>query len=495
MELCYLTSAAYTSRNQEYMAGPDNLNNAETVDRFVYERNHEAYELLGITVEYTNGSGYAWGTAHSTIVNAINNTNSTIAPDMYVNMMYGMVGASLSGVFRDILSIRGSYFDFEQQGWLYSIMSDLSFSRERAYLLVSDYFFDTIRNLMVMPFNLAMIDDGDTNAELVAALAGSEFESGSRLSDYLFDIVRDGKWTFDKLIEVCEAVYVDEDAATGDSAGDILGLYIDATGGNAASAFLYSSDVTFFTETTDANGGVTALAYPANGDTMNAVFQAVDRLMKAEGTQVVDGSLGTNSANTMLRAYFAEGRVFTDGVELLGNFETAVYQIDMRDTFSVVPIPLLVEGEDSDAYNTLVHNTAMVGGININSAKYLAISAFVQYCTEHEKTQELKEEYLEGAMKYELVDYNPGTDDMLSLIYDNIDSCRDMIIDNIVYQQGGLSARDLGVTDIRWHGYMRTDNYGNAANFLSVYEALRSAKQAVVDTLLATWYTLPKVTE
>ncbi len=491
-EMSDMTANAYDTKNKEYIAGPDSPEGASAISRLVYERNKEASELLGITIEYElNSSG--WGAAHQNISRVCTSADIKGAPDMFVNMMYDMVGAALSSSFRDLLTIEGSYFDFEEEGWFYDIMSDMSFSRERVYLMASDYFVDVLRNMMLMPFNLSMLDTSQENQALVDALTGGAYQSGEYLSDYLFDLVKDGKWTYDKLLEICEKIYKEGDSVSGDSEGDILGIYLDAAGGNMASAFLYSTDIPCLADTLDANGAVTALTYPATGEQMNKVFQAIDKLVKGTGTLVAQTDVETNKSeviNNMIRAKFAKGEVFCDGVELLGSFEADVYQKDMRDIFSVVPVPLLAEGSVDD-HNTPIHNCAMVGGINIQSQKYLAISAFVQYCTEHEKTQEIRYEYLEIAMKYDMFEHNPGTDDMLDIIYDNIDSCREMIIDNVVCRLLGL-VKVEGVPDARWHGYLKTDDFGNAGNFLAIYESLLSAKQSAVTTALENWYKLPK---
>lgn len=489
-ELSDVISGTYDAKNEEYMVGPDSLEGASAIQRLIYERNKEACDTLGITIEYTKNNDN-WGFAYPNIVTTCTSTEIPNAPDMYVNMMYDMVGAALGSSFRDLLSIKDSYFDFTEEGWFYDIMSDMSFSRERVYLMASDYFVDIIRNMMVLPFNLSMLDSSVQNQELVDVLAGGQYQNGDYLSDYLFDLVRDGKWTYDKLTAICEKISQEGNGGvSGDSEDDILGLYLDCSGGTMASGLLYSTNVVGLSDTKDANGAVTKIVYPATGDELHKVFKKVDTLMKASGTLAALGA-GTESVeiNGNIDRKFAQGTLFSNGPTLLGDFENDSYQKDMQDIFSVVPLPLLEEGSVDD-HNTPIHNCAMVGGINIQSQKYLAVSAFVQYSTEHPKTQEIRLEYLEIAMKYEMFEYNPGTDEMLTIIYNNIKSCREMIVDNIVAQQG-----DYGwEKQVRWHGFLLGNGFENADNFLSEYESLRSSKQGDVDELLAKWYQLPKAT-
>ena len=367
-------------------------------------------------------------------------------------------------------------------------MSDVSFDRERLYLLSSDYYLDTLRNMFAMPFNLSLVDSLTGDEDLVAAIVGGEFspkdEDGNRqyLSDFLFQLVRDGKWTFDKLTEICEAIYNDSDSVAGDTKDDTpLGLLVDKAGGNMSSAFLYSTDTQCIAEGTDDAGKLT-MTYPQTGDAINAVFLASDKLLSAKGTFIMSGDHIT--ANQEIRKKFSAGEAFAIAAEVLGTFESDEYT-QMTDIFSVLPLPLLAEGSVDD-HNTPIHNCAPLGGINIKSAKFLPITAFLQYVTEHELTQSIREEFLQIIMKYDLIEYNAGTDEMLEIIYNHVKSCREMIVDNIVYQQ----KKSVLGSDKRWHGILKGQSF-LAGSFLTDYEGIRGLKQSALDELLAQWRTLP----
>ena len=116
-ELSDVPAGNFDTKNKEYMAGPDSPNGASTIDRLVYERNQEASDLLGITIEYDHSNREAWSVARINIARVCNTADLEGAPDMIVNMMYDMVGASLASSFRDLETIEDSYFDFTEEGW------------------------------------------------------------------------------------------------------------------------------------------------------------------------------------------------------------------------------------------------------------------------------------------------------------------------------------------------------------------------------------------
>ncbi len=479
------TDQASAAKNVEYVQGPATRDGATTIQGYVYDRNQEAYTKLGLTVRY-DAQARDWMTGYTTITNACQATQIATSPDLYADLMFSMVGAAINGSFRELTSIRGSYLNFNTQGWFTDIMSDISFDRERLFLLASDYYLDIIRNMIVMPFNIELLNEKTDDADLVAAITGNAtWSDEGDLADYLFEIVREGEWTFDKLTEICEAFHIDSDTTSGDSEGDsAIGLLVDAGGGIMTSGFLYSTDTECFRESTDENG-LLVMTYPETGDQIANVFRATEKLINAKGTYIMRGE-GTTEVNKKIRDKFAAGEAFAIAGELLAYFETDEYT-GMRYEYSVLPMPLLEAGT-VDNYNTPIHNCATVGGIAAKSAKYLPITAFIQYVTEHELTQSIREEYLYSIMKYDIISYNPGTDEMLEIVYDHVKSCREMIVENIIWQQKRSTIKE--VVDPRWHGMLKANDL-LLGSFLSSYEAVRNSKQAALNDLLATWRALP----
>ena len=113
--------------------------------------------------------------------------------------------------------------------------------------------------------------------------------------------------------------------------------------------------------------------------------------------------------------------------------------------------------------------------------KAKALTAFIQYCTEH--SGKIRKQFLEIVMKYKVTTYDQGTDRMLNIIYEGIRFDRDKTVDDLI------CANDRGN---RWHSLLKDDEFeGGAPYSTTQYKSLLSQKQAALDEALRTWYTLP----
>ena len=485
-EFSDLVEGAYQARAQEYMQGPDAINGSSaTIDTLVYERNTAAKNLLGVNISYVYGA-YAWSKAMPQIQAQTNDANNPDAADMFAYMMYDMEGATFNASFRDLASIEGSYFDWEKDGWNYQVMEEMSIDRTKIYVMASDYFVDFHRNYVVLPFNMTMLDSlADVLGEVILP-AGTTLRDNELLSDYLFQMVQDKKWTYDVLTALCEAIYVDNDTDNEDDSSDRSGIWLDTYGGTMAAAMLYSTDIVSLYDTTATEGDIAGMirpTYPATGDELNKIFLAVGKLINAKGSY----SFGSNSKNA--NATFATGQILTPGPACIAEIESEAVQA-MTDAVSVLPMPLLAEG---GTYKTYVHNVAAMGAFNINSTKYIAMSAYIQYCSENSAA--IVDEYLQVIMKFKQTTFNLGTSDMLDIVYSNIGSVREMILDNMLRLRKG-STTLAGIGDTRWHANIKGGNFSMAANastgaFLDKYDTLKAAKQQAMDELVLEWSKLP----
>ena len=492
-QMSSLVEGAYKMKCDELMAGPDKLEDAKsTIDQLVFERNDAAKKALGIVdinYVYTNE---AWSKQAAVIKAQTDDAQNAGAADMFVYDMYDMVISCFNSSFRELSTIEGSYFDWEKDCWYYNIMSDMSFDRQKIYVMASDYFSEIYRNYLVLPFNMTMVDSSVAELGGILLPAGETLREGEYLSDYLFQMVQDGKWTWDVLTKICEAMFIDNDGNGSENSGDRNGIWMDTYGGNMASASLYSTKIQCLSDGVGAAGtaleGKLVPTYPATGDEINKVFVAIGKLMSAKGTYAF------TSKNYDASSFFARKLTLTPGLARLGELEAENY-INMEDTFSVVPIPLLVEGTVAD-YNTCIHNTACLGAFNINSTKYLAMSAYIQHCSEN--SDEIKDEYLQVIMKFKTTDFNLGTSDMLDLIYGNIQSVREMILDNVLRgRKNATIFTPEGLGDVRWHGLIKGSSYKmaidsvNGGAFLDKYATNLEAKQRGMNELMIEWYNLP----
>lgn len=486
ISLDVFTSAERVAKNKDYLKGPDQIKENETsaIQQMVYERNKKARELLGLTIEYTD-MDKDWNTQCDEIVTLVQG-NAADAPDLFVNMVFDLnIALKTQGVFRDIIDLPGAYFDFDAKGWMKTWMESYSFTGDRAYVLASDYFLDIMRAMGVLPFNMNLMDEH--SADLASAILGEgeTLETGENLSERFFDYVELGNWTWDTLGKLCEAIWVDTDSSGGNSIQDLLGIVTDRYSGMPSALILFSTGESL-TETsideTDPSNPKTQIVLKEDTTTVGAIFDAVKGVFSGRGAFVTAvGASGATIENPGL-AYsqikFSENTLLFAGPTLLGALENETFQ-NMTSTYSVVPLPKVDVNKN---YNTIVHNTADCGAINVRTSlgKADAISAFLQYCTEN--SGDIREEFLQIVTKYRTTTYNQGTSRMLDVIYENLANSRDKAIEDASMRKDGA----------RFHGVMKDNGFvWGSADVVTWYESNRAGKQTKIDELLETWYNLP----
>ena len=487
-EISTYGDAEKSSKNKPYIAGPDAVEDGVTpaIEQLVYTRNKNADELLGTKIEYVFWDDLRWAKQAARIIELVQG-NAADAPDLFVNGMYDLNKVLLTvGAFRDIRSIRGSFFNFDAEGWMKDWMEDMSFTGDRAYVLGGDYFIDLLRTISVLPFNVDLMDQNAV--KLAPAILGEEETLGEdeELSAYFFDLVDTGKWTWDVLGKLCEAIWEDRDGDGQDSIGDRLGILDDTYISMSAAIYCYSNgerlfEVDYIEDPNSRYNGKRWIYYPDSMKVLEDIFDAVSSVYTGRGSLAtsapVDGSTPENPGLAYHWTKFAQGETLFAGACVLGTLEDESFQ-QMHDLYSVVPLPKVTSDQK---YNSLIHDTGDAGAINVNAAplKAKVISAYLQYCAEHSK--EIRTEFLQTVTKYKTAVYNQGTDRMLDLIYDNVVGGRDKMIENVV---GG---------SIKWHEEMKNSGFTyTSSDFVTVYQANYKSKQSVLDGIIRNWYTYPK---
>ena len=489
IELSKHSDAEKTSKNDKYVVGPDEIIPGETplIEQMVYERNKAAFDLLQVNVEEYIYWDYDWSKQAEQIKTVVQG-NASNAPDLFVNMISDLNMATLNGVFKDVRSIPNAYFDFSATGWMTDYMNSLSLTGDRSYVLAGDYFLDVLRAMGVIPVNITMLD---ANADKLATAIIGEDETlveGEELSARFFDFVEQGKWTWDVLGKLCEAIWVDENGDGQDSITDVLGIVTDNFGGLAHEMYIFSAsgddlfDVRPIEDESSKYNGKDWIYYSQDSTALGKIFDAVAAVHTGKGSMITTGNFQADTPEKPGAAYhrmkFAEGTMLTAGTVVLGALEDEQFQ-QMENLFTVVPLPKISQEK---SYNTPIHTIGDAGAINVNAnpRKARALSAFMQYNCEHSAA--IRREFLEIVMKYKTTVYNQGTDRMLNIIYNSVITGRDKMIEDCV---GGNS---------RFIIIMRNGKCEvTSSDLASQYQAAITSKQASLDGIIRTWYTLPKV--
>ena len=474
------------SRNDVYLKGPDSVIDGTTpkIQQMIYERNKAANELLGTTTEYVEWD-YGFGLQEPQM-DLVIRANAADAPDLFVNMLNDLNKEVAKAGFKDVWSIPNSFFDFKAGGWLTEWMESLSFTDDRAYILGSDYFLDVFRAMSLLPFNVTLMDENAAKLAPAILDEGETLGVGEELSTRFFDFVENGKWTWDVLGKFCEAAWVDLDGDGQDSIRDFLGIIADGYGGIHAASYVYScgeelTEVYTVEDPSSEYNNKQWIKYADDSTGLNQIFDAVKAVFEGSGSLSTSFTFSGNEPDKPGAAYhhkkFAERELLFAGVCTLATLEDVTFQ-EMEDLFSVVPLPKI---DSSKSYNTLIINQGDAGAINVNvnPVKAKALTAFIQYCTEH--SGDIREQFLQTVMKYKITTYNQGTDRMLNIIYAGILWGRDYTVDG-------------ENRDPRWHRLMMSQKFVAGSEYISTqYTTYLPMKTKRLDEHMKTWYTLPTV--
>ena len=202
--------------------------------RQVITRNATATSVTHVTMSYVYVSDVGWGEVLDRIATE---TAADNTPDIYYNLLYDMVGASIRGYFKNIYGNEylGCFYDTynpeeDTRGYYWEYMQDLTFSTKIMYLIASDYSFDLPRSYLVMPISLTLLNT-------VTNVTGDYDNNGIvNLNDF-YAMINNGEWTWTKIIEYTNAVKKPDKnggySLTGDS---VAGIAMSFQSGLATSA-------------------------------------------------------------------------------------------------------------------------------------------------------------------------------------------------------------------------------------------------------------------
>ena len=453
-----------------YMAGPDGGTGEDAIEQAAFDRNSRAESQLGVHITYQYNIDYGWGHVASQIVDLESSGAET--PDMYCDIAYDMVQASLNNCFRNLYRFTyendkqldadewlGGYFRFsDTDGYYTDYMGDLGFTDDRAYLIASDYTLDVLRAMDVMPMNVTKYE---------------QYVASEIPLDAFYEDIIENNWTWDKMIAMSKYANIGYGDPGVTDMEDFLIMAADS-GGSMSTGFLYSTPFNYLTKTTEADGQV-SYTYDPTCNTMVRLFEKFGQVFSTQGF--------LSSADTTLAAVkskFVGGTMLFGGSIMLGTIQEDMYQ-NMSDTFGIIPIPKLDAGNDTN-YRTVIHNVGRIAAISLHSQNPQATSAYIQFSSQN--SDEIREAFFEDALKYKYTtDAYSGM--MLDLIYSNIGSVQNKTIDDLL---GALNWS--ACSGIRWQSLLGKEYYqGNATQFASQYSSVLSTKQSTLDDALVIWNT------
>ena len=461
-----------SSTCRRYLAG-DWTKQPDNIDKAITKRNQEALEWAKVgTLSYRyrpNTEAYGWGKIGEVIVTEIQTSDASKLPDMYCDQVYGMVAASLQNCFANLYgTVRGegqNFFPFNSfkteyykgtfdeekngQGYMYEYMTTLTLSKNKMYLLASDYFTDLVRAFFITPVNIKLLE------EVGMDITGDYTDDGEFTIDDFYEEVKAGKWTYNKVAEYSEAIYKDEANPGRTDMADRLGFVLCSQGGLSTSGVVYSTACTIINRDLDKNAEDFKYSYPSSNEKLFDLFDAVADLVAKEGVYVAGGSaedLAYNPEHTLrsIAARFAEDKVLFGGVCLLGGLENDEYQAMKEGKgFGVAPVPLYSDDID-DEYLTSIHNEGRIGAISQKTSKFEQCTAYLHY--QSTNSTKILDDYYEYKLQYDVADAEPSTVYMMQYIRNHVRSAFDKTFEDAM-------GAYYGQAENRWHDIMMRNKY------------------------------------
>lgn len=472
------------------------------IDGMVDDRNEAALYNTNVTIlyDYYDDTGdYTWSKCIDVIYKEIQSGSSS-TPDMYCNFLTDMLSTSLLGSFANLYSReRGDNFiDRYADGYMGDLMSSLTLSTEKIYVIASDYYLDLIRSFYIVPVNRQMYD---AIAPTMPGLIDYNNQDGKNIDDF-FEEVWAMKWTYQRVAEYSAKVYNNTSGLATPNLGDTVGFALSSSSGLSASGMVYTSSVTVIHKEWNKQTQDYDYYYPQDGSDIVALTNALNNLFSQTGVISVINSEGQKWGSDALQAIryqFSQNKVLFGGVIMLGSLEYDDYQNMKGENggFGVVPAPLfrstrIVTNDDGtteevqENYQTQIHPVGRAGGIAHTTKKFTQCTAFVQYQSTH--STEILNEYYNYNLTYDIADGLQGNIEMLQFIRENVRSCFDKVFEDSI---GFFNVKgDSAAVANRWHNLISTNRY-KMTNMDQEYARLYSLKEGYLKALVKEYDGLP----
>ncbi len=237
------------------------------------------------------------------------------------------------------------YISFNKPWWDMKYMKEMTVGDEKLFVLVGDFATDRTRTLNCVFYNKKLCEDyyGD--------------------ADKLNSEVLDGKWTVDRMREICAEVWSDQNSNGIADRDDVLGMAMNTV--SNLDGYFYSmrgkitsrdsKDVPYLDFMTEKN--------------MDVCQKLYDLVYSTDGIFLSGSSFDEEMIN---RKKFAENQ----SMFLTGFFYTAESLRDMNADYGIVPLPKFDESQDE--YTTGLHNIMRDIALPVNCQNVEGVCAVLE---------------------------------------------------------------------------------------------------------------------
>ena len=513
------------------------------------ERNAKAYAYANVNVKYAyypDGTA-GWGQKITAMWSEATSDTAESRPDIFCNFVYDMVSSSLLKSFKNLYNNsytsvgvksgeRLNYFSFAKDGkydttyvdtgdgYMIEYMQSLTLSETKMYLLASDYFTDLVRAFFAVPVNVALMEGGKITASTEEGAYNYDYNKNGQydMVDF-YQLVREGKWTYDAVKGFSKDVYVEGSDASNildANGGGVYGWAV-AAGGLGASGLLYTTSVTVIerkvemvpSTDADANGALVqsyTYWYPEQAAPLSAFATELAALFSSTGVKCI--TVGINSTTSSseeleVRRAFAANQVLFGGIVCVGSLEESAYgnmSSNGGKGFGVVPVPLFrtehnvtVDGVATtvkDTYLTQIHNIGRIAGIAVKSTKFAQCSAFLNY--QSLNSSKILDQYYNLTLKTDAAGAIEGNAEMLDYIRENVRSSFDKAFEDAIARHqlsSGSNTDTISLNNNKWHNLILHSNFVMEDGAMQEkYDSLVDVKDTYLQQLAQSYANLPE---
>ncbi len=415
--------------NEEFFVEEED---GDIVNDAIFSRNRTVEERLNLELTYTKISGA--NPDRASWVKAV--TQSTMAGDGANDIVagYSMCGATLANS-RLLIDLMGlDYIDFDKPWWPDSLIKEATCGG-KLYFCSGDISANMIYYLYSVYFNKTLAQNYDV--------------------ENLYDLVREGKWTLDKMIGICADVYAD---LNGDGKKDPADQFGYTTHNVWADTFFFAAGL----RTTEIGaGGLPVLSDEFGGEKAQELL-----------TKLIDmfatNEMYLGNDYDIVRNQFLEGRALFLTTEV---YYAKNYLRDTQIEYGILPVPKY--DEEQESYYTVSSFPYTLYGVPVD-AKDPSMSAAILECLASESYRTVSPALFEVALK---VKY--ANDDDASEMYD-------IIRGSNVFDIGRIFNDNL---NSRTYSMYRTALVEGNKNWISTYEknykSLNAQFGKVIENLIA----------
>ena len=354
----------------------------DIVNDAIHDRNLYTEERLNIKIDCTQGAGKFgdWRLFQNAVLATAMAGDGSM--DIVPFYAYYHPNLAASNCYIDLLGNDVKYLDFSQPWWNQTVINNGTIDG-KLFLTGGEYGISFISLMAAIAFNINLKNQ---------YLPKEDF----------YQLVRDGKWTLDVLLNYARTCYHD---VNGDGARDVNDIY--GFDGGRSDQLIHAANVQISKKNDD---GTIVLAL--NNERM---VQLVDKLQN----YYPDKSYAQVSGQTGTKEFTYEGDFFGMGRLMFSNryVRDIVSLRDMEDDYGILPLPKL--DEDQEKYKTTLADSYSTIGVMSTSKHIDATTATLEVMTA-ESYRHVTLTYFETALKSKYA-RDESTAEMLDILVDGIE--------------------------------------------------------------------------